>query len=73
MHLEQVVTRVNLRVMDIQPNETADLILIQELAAAGILEVELGEAYENDCGGWTWPTPRLIQYPTGRLACFGGE
>ena len=70
MELERVVSAVNLRVQDIQPNESADLILLQELSRAGISENELGEAWEDSSGGWRWPTARLIQYPSGRLACF---
>ena len=70
--LESVVDRVNLRVMDLPPNETADIILIQELAAAGIDEVELGSAYET-ADGWAWPSAGLIQYGgSGRLALVGG-
>ena len=45
-NLECVVTAVNLRVMDLQPSETADLVLIQELARSGIDQVELGEGFE---------------------------
>jgi hypothetical protein len=70
--LESVVDAVNLRVLDLQPSETADLILIQELAAAGIDEVELGEGFETD-DGWAWPYCGLIQYGgSGRLALVGG-
>ena len=72
MQLEQVVTRVNLRVMDVECNESADIILIQELDRAGIDQSELGEAWEDDDGGWRWPTAKLIQYPDGRLHQFGG-
>ena len=71
--LESVVDRVNIRVIDLQPSETADLILIQELSRAGIDQVELGSAYET-ADGWAWPTPGLIQYGgSGRLALISGE
>ena len=70
--LESVVDRVNLRVLDLQPDESADLILIQELSAHGIDEVELGSAYET-ADGWAWPYCGLIQYGgSGRLALVGG-
>ena len=72
MHLEKVIERVNLRVQDIQPLETFDLILLQELDRAGIDQIELGEAWYDDDGGYRWPTPRLIQYPDGHLRQFGG-
>ncbi len=70
--LESVVDAVNLRVCDLQPNESADLVLIQELARAGIDEVELGSAYET-ADGWAWPSAHLIQYGgSGRLVLIGG-
>ena len=70
--LESVVDRVNLRVLDLQPSETADLVLIQELDRAGISDCELGEAYET-ADGWAWPSAGLIQYGgSGRLALVGG-
>ena len=70
-NLESVVDRVNLRVLDLPPDETADLVLIQELDRAGISEVELGEAWET-ADGWSWPTSGLIQYGSGRLALVKG-
>lgn len=68
-NLKCVVDRVNLRVMDLQPSETADLILIQELHRAGIDEVELGTGYEMPDEGWWWSYVGLRQYGgSGRLA-----
>jgi hypothetical protein len=66
--LESVVDAVNLRVLDLPPNETADLVLIQELDRAGIDQVELGSAYET-ADGWAWPYCGMVQYGgSGRLA-----
>ena len=70
-NLESVVDAVNLIVLDLQPDESADLVLIQELDRAGISESELGEAYET-LDGWAWTTPGLIQYGSGRLAIVKG-
>ena len=71
--LESVVDAVNLRVADLPPDCNYDLVLLQELAAHGIDQVELGDAYET-ADGWAWPTPGLIQYGgSGRLALISGK
>ena len=71
--LESVVDRVNLRVIDLQPSETADLILIQELDRAGIDQVELGEGFYDDDDDCRWTYVGLTQYAsTGRLSLVKG-
>ena len=73
-NLQAVVTAVNLRIMDLQPSETPDLILCQELARAGIDEVELGTGYEMTDEGWWWSYVGLRQYGgSGRLALISGK
>lgn len=64
--LQSVVSRVNLRLEDLPPDLTADLILLQELDRAGVDQVELGDAYETE-DGWAWPSCGLLQYGSGRL------
>ena len=72
--LESVVDAVNLRVQDLPPDETADLVLLQELRRAGIDEVELGKGYEMPDEGWWWSYVGLRQYGgSGRLALISGK
>ena len=72
--LESVVDAVNLRVLDLQPNETADLVLIQELNRAGIDQEELGMGfYDDDTDDCRWTYVGLTQYAsTGRLSLVKG-
>ena len=72
--LEEFVSTVNTHVCDSIDSQEYDRVFLDSLYECGIEEIELGTAFETDCGDWYWWVKAnerkavLIQYRSGRYA-----